>query len=1026
MWLILINRFEQYTLVMIRTINFSVFLSLAFVFLVSCNEERDSVGPEVLEGIPVVLKLPYGAGNSEAIETKGALTDGFVWDLYVLLFDENGNRLYPEDNKSYFSFSGEKSGEVSINTTSGKRYIYGVANVDNAIFADLMPKLDKVKNRSDLERMPLELGNKVVQFSSERYLMSGYFTAGTAVDEEPKTAFLCNIVANENGTGSFVVDDNEKLDGSIKLVRLFSVIRFNFSYDGNKVNSFVPTTWDVMNAPSTSSLYKADLTIGGEYFPNLKLNKFSNPVDSKENTLEFTLLENIQTVSDGVVITTDNDRENLEKAPENATYVVLRGHYIGSGRKYNEGYDGSGNPDNHVADPDAKVEADVEYFIHLGRGDIDKKDYKSLRNKIYNYNVRITGIDKIITEVVVDDPYHRADGDVTYVEGDVTTVDAHYVTKVLTFDESDLKRGTEFQVKTPFSGGRFLKISDKHDAATPDSWDWVHFMLNDLSEVGIHSSYSGNAQRYPNKENRGKLMDVATFKKYLDNELQENPLRFDEKRQLKVTCFIDEYYYPKKHWSEFVNKDPRILQIFCRYKEHNNSSLTDAKYVIQQKSIYTFYALDAMLPTAWGLEWKNENGPLRENVDGASNSWSNGRSNMIDDMEGLNDWYADEESSELNISLMADHTACMSRNRDENGDGRINEEEIKWYLPAINQYTDLWLGNEALASGYPLYQKTGEWVHFISNTTRGRKRLILWGEEGSSFGNADAENIVDNELRCVRNLGMNDSMHSNVASEEPSVFYTYSNHVFHLSKMNDKALRGQFVETGELEAHTHTSLINMPYKAFRVSKGYLSDIKEEYFGDVRVYAMPKDYPDKNMPTYKNNKNQTKDYPKYEEHDGYYYFYDNPGSGWIKDDAAGMYITRPSDAIKNNKRRYYRYYKNETSSQINSLGDQILLSKVKELVKKNQSPCKNYSEIIGGKTVTGWRMPNQRELALMVMKKDDLVLTGSPSSVGGPYTFSYTEFAYTPERYFVFGENLRLTNSGDNPNVYIRCVKDLDE
>ena len=1011
---------------MIRTI-YSLAFFFSFLVLVSCSEEKIINGADVEEGIPVVLKLSYGIGDPEVVETKSALTDGLVWDLYVLLFDESGKRVYPEDNVSSFTFSGGKSGEISLNTTSGKRYIYGVANVDNAIFKDLQARLDGIKERSELEALPMDLENKVVQFSSERYLMSGFFTEGTNVETEPEVPLLCNIVANENGTGSIVGNNNEGLKGSIKLVRLFSVIRFNFSFDGTKVSSFVPTTWDVVNVPASSSLYKNDHNTTGEFFPNLKLNKYSNPVDYRGNTFEFAMLENKQTVTDGVEVSTDNDREDLSKAPANSTYVVLRGHYIGSGRKYTEGYDGTGTPDDHVSDSDAKVEADVEYFIHLGRGDVDKADYKSLRNKIYNYNVRITGIDKIITEVVVTDPYHRANGDVTYVEGDVTTVDAHYVTKVLTFSESDLTRGTEFQVKTPFSGGRYLKISDAGDAAVLDSWDWVHFMINDL-DGDTYGTYSESAQRYPLKENRSQLMDVATFKKYLDNELEDKPLIFDGNGQLKVTCFIDEYYYPHKHWSEFVNKEPRVLQVFCRYKEHNNSSLTDAKYVIQQKSIYTFYALDENLPTAWGIEWKNENDPLWETASGAGSSWSNGRGNMIADMElfSVKSWYKDEFSSEQNSSLMADYAACMSRNRDEDGDGEIDEDEIKWYLPAINQYTDLWLGNEALASGYPLYQKTGDWVHFISNTDRNGKRLILWGEEGSSFGDYSGDgSIFYNELRCVRNLGMNDSEHDNIASDEPSTFYSYSDHVFHLTNMNEKALRGQFIETGELEAHKHTSLINMPYKAFRVSSDYVSNIMEESFSNIRVYAVPKDYPDKEMPKYKVRWtiNTWKSYPKYEEYKGYYYFYDNPGSGWIKDDAPGMLLTRPEDADDKYKVKYYRYYK---LSQTTNLGNQITLSKVKELVAKNQSPCKNYSEVVNGRTITGWRMPNQRELALMVVEKGDLGLIGSTSGKGGPYTFSYTEFEFTLGRYFVYGGNLRLTNPGDDPSVYIRCVKDIDE
>ena len=253
---------------MIRTI-YSLAFFFSFLVLVSCSEEKIINGADVEEGIPVVLKLSYGIGDPEVVETKSALTDGLVWDLYVLLFDESGKRVYPEDNVSSFTFSGGKSGEISLNTTSGKRYIYGVANVDNAIFKDLQARLDGIKERSELEALPMDLENKVVQFSSERYLMSGFFTEGTNIETEPEVPLLCNIVANENGTGSIVGNNNEGLKGSIKLVRLFSVIRFNFSFDGTKVSSFVPTTWDVVNVPASSSLYKNDHNTTGEFTPTL-------------------------------------------------------------------------------------------------------------------------------------------------------------------------------------------------------------------------------------------------------------------------------------------------------------------------------------------------------------------------------------------------------------------------------------------------------------------------------------------------------------------------------------------------------------------------------------------------------------------------------------------------------------------------------------------------------------------------------------------------------------------------------------
>lgn len=35
---------------------------------------------------------------------------------------------------------------------------------------------------------------------------------------------------------------------------------------------------------------------------------------------------------------------------------------------------------------------------------------------------------------------------------------------------------------------------------------------------------------------------------------------------------------------------------------------------------------------------------------------------------------------------------CLRMNRDNDGDGTIDENEVQWYLAAINQLTDLWIG----------------------------------------------------------------------------------------------------------------------------------------------------------------------------------------------------------------------------------------------------------------------------------------------------------------------------------------------
>lgn len=49
------------------------------------------------------------------------------------------------------------------------------------------------------------------------------------------------------------------------------------------------------------------------------------------------------------------------------------------------------------------------------------------------------------------------------------------------------------------------------------------------------------------------------------------------------------------------------------------------------------------------------------------------------------------------------YSACLSRNRDLNGNGRIDENELRWYLPSINEYIRIGIGTNALSSEAKLY-----------------------------------------------------------------------------------------------------------------------------------------------------------------------------------------------------------------------------------------------------------------------------------------------------------------------------------
>lgn len=52
--------------------------------------------------------------------------------------------------------------------------------------------------------------------------------------------------------------------------------------------------------------------------------------------------------------------------------------------------------------------------------------------------------------------------------------------------------------------------------------------------------------------------------------------------------------------------------------------------------------------------------------------------------------------------------ACLTRNRDFNGDGTITDDELRWYTPARDQMLGLWIGEPALPAKAALYPYSTE------------------------------------------------------------------------------------------------------------------------------------------------------------------------------------------------------------------------------------------------------------------------------------------------------------------------------
>ena len=297
--------------------------------------------------------------------------------------------------------------------------------------------------------------------------------------------------------------------------------------------------------------------------------------------------------------------------------------------------------------------------------------------------------------------------------------------------------------------------------------------------------------------------------------------------KISVTAFIDEYYYTKHPitgqydptlWKEIVNHPMRRMHILASSatSADRESSLIGSSFTIQQRSIQSIYAVHevAGLQSAWGMEftddgretglstyWKTKETPVE---DCGNTSSTNGRLNSLkiwgiinpdgtekptrmrwDEFLNLNGtnqtahlWRtADEGSNGRDYDYL--RYSCLSRNRDNNGDGYIDADEIRWYMASDVQLIGVFLGSYGIEGDARLYQRSAsdqaesnkdKWRQHIVASNRfiypvgnpsdwnnsNRYPRIVWAEEGvngSNYNYSGTDQTTKFSTRCVRNLG---------------------------------------------------------------------------------------------------------------------------------------------------------------------------------------------------------------------------------------------------------------------------------
>lgn len=316
--------------------------------------------------------------------------------------------------------------------------------------------------------------------------------------------------------------------------------------------------------------------------------------------------------------------------------------------------------------------------------------------------------------------------------------------------------------------------------------------------------------------------------------------------------------------------------------------------------------------------------------------------------------------------------ACISRNRDNNGNGRIEPDELRWYVPARDQYLRMMLGSSSLSEPMMDFVKITSLPRYSGNswvTSGGQFKndycsrymyvgsnsgaSVMWVMEGTSTSTYDE--VVSNQwsggnshpwqIRCIRNLGTNLTTVDQDIKVLPPYVHNEATRTFAMTYYDLQSIRTEKYEgngdgAGMMPLHTIPQPYNRTYYGFEYAAGN--------------YPVP---------------------------DG----------------------NRPNND-------------NFTSSMMSYI---------------NTNPC---AEIMSGQG-TGWRVPNQEELTIMRNSGVFDNYTGGGNPMWMSCTANYFSnqgvgsLATGPDKYFLVvmatGTQANTGNVGTaGNNIFIRCVRDV--
>lgn len=674
------------------------------LFMAACQDDTGS-GAKVEEGLAAKLNLSIQVPAVEEVNTRAiADNESQINELALFMYSENGSSVnYSVNLTDYLWDNGTTgngnrtyslTGDVSVKT--GTFTVYAVANW-SSLFAnsDLGSYVTngEVPSQADLKTMLAHNSNVLA-------LGSGYL---------PMTCVVPNVtfsVAEEDGTNSL----------SLSLKRATARIEFTVQ-NGEPLKEvqgeFIPSTFQVFNLPLSSYLFdQGDNTVLTRYFDSAVMDV------NEDGSFEFLMNENVRPAGEN--INEYKDREYYEgnwtnptsfkNAPDGSTYVVINGYYR----------------DNRQSGP-------VSYRIHLGNfsktGSIT--NFTVNRNEQHLYKVTVNGIDNISTEAEVKNPGAYGDVQVRTLEfaSEPEAQDAHYVIYPIQINTNNLSGNWTVEVENP---GTNSWVTLKKESELSDFQREGYWTANELGGSSVTGSESGTQTIYAFLEENVNDERTATLALY-QTGYPASKVTFDIK-QLPVNWngtfgterIEDENTYPWGfNWDRKVTFSamPKfswpvsLVDLFGAYIyrgiARNIVSEYNAEDYITINDDYKIIGLVYRTDVTIDYSKLNDLQDITDDNDGHANTIAlynhrgigavselenilrdNAVGNFEEHSEGSDD-ASNIENFAAKMCVMKNKFYTEERTVEEQGQTHtyqvvvIHDEDLKWYLPAANEYTSI-------------------------------------------------------------------------------------------------------------------------------------------------------------------------------------------------------------------------------------------------------------------------------------------------------------------------------------------------